>query len=481
MTLQTSGVITLNDLKTEWGTTNPVSLSQFYAGGAYVGANAINVPASGRIDLSDFYGVSNGWLNDYSSSTNSVIRDIRLSSSGFLYLAGWYSSSFYTYAAKVNAASGAIVWQKYLPRGLGNFDKVVLDSSDNSYYIGTAGTGFTWIVKYNSSGTLQWQYSIDNVGGGVSGSGVDSGGIVVDSSGNIYVNIATKITSRITVHATAKFNSSLTLQWIRGIGYPFTNDSTAYPIDLVVDSSGNVYATGWATPNNSNNIQPFLIKYDSFGNFQWNKTVSSLTYRPLGISIDSSNNVYVTMQNNNAPLSGTLLKVDTNGNLVWQRTIASQSMRQPSCDPSGNIFVGLGDSSGAGNGRIAKYNSSGVIQSESRLYTISSGTNATIERVEVSSSNIPYLLFKTFTGSDSSLVKKSAVNSYLPATVNIAYPGSGSVYYTYSASVPSDSAGTLTWQDASLLGDGVPIISLTAQAYTDTAAGSSLIKVNSAY
>lgn len=57
MTLQASGTITLKDIQDEFGGANPISLSEYYRGGAYVVNEAINngIPTSGAIQLSDFY------------------------------------------------------------------------------------------------------------------------------------------------------------------------------------------------------------------------------------------------------------------------------------------------------------------------------------------------------------------------------------------------------------------------------------------
>jgi hypothetical protein len=62
MALQTTGAITLAEIQTEFGGSNPISLSEYYAGGTYVpsGASGTNgaVPASGQISMSQFYGTS---------------------------------------------------------------------------------------------------------------------------------------------------------------------------------------------------------------------------------------------------------------------------------------------------------------------------------------------------------------------------------------------------------------------------------------
>lgn len=66
MTLPSSGIITLQDIATEFGGTAPHGLSEYYGAAA-------GIPSSGLIKISDFYGASGatdtGWLNPtYSTS-----------------------------------------------------------------------------------------------------------------------------------------------------------------------------------------------------------------------------------------------------------------------------------------------------------------------------------------------------------------------------------------------------------------------------
>lgn len=58
MTLPTSGPISLVDIQTEFGGPTPITLENYYRGGAYVLDTdyAPNVPVSGPISLSNFYG-----------------------------------------------------------------------------------------------------------------------------------------------------------------------------------------------------------------------------------------------------------------------------------------------------------------------------------------------------------------------------------------------------------------------------------------
>jgi hypothetical protein len=62
MTLPTSGPLSLSDIQTEFGGSNPISLSEYYAGGGLVPAGTSGtygaVPSSGAISLQNFYGTS---------------------------------------------------------------------------------------------------------------------------------------------------------------------------------------------------------------------------------------------------------------------------------------------------------------------------------------------------------------------------------------------------------------------------------------
>ena len=61
MALPSSGVLTLNDIQTEFGGTNPIDLSDYYRGGGLVPDTAGNagIPTSGVISVTDFYGAAN--------------------------------------------------------------------------------------------------------------------------------------------------------------------------------------------------------------------------------------------------------------------------------------------------------------------------------------------------------------------------------------------------------------------------------------
>lgn len=58
MALQTSGAISLANVQSEFGGSNPISINEYYRGGANVPNSSANssIPTSGTISLSNFYG-----------------------------------------------------------------------------------------------------------------------------------------------------------------------------------------------------------------------------------------------------------------------------------------------------------------------------------------------------------------------------------------------------------------------------------------
>jgi hypothetical protein len=71
MALPSSGPLSLSDIQAEFGGTNPISLSEYYKGGAFVLTTdfAPNVPTSGTIKISDFYGARKTTLTTVTFTT----------------------------------------------------------------------------------------------------------------------------------------------------------------------------------------------------------------------------------------------------------------------------------------------------------------------------------------------------------------------------------------------------------------------------
>ena len=59
MAVPSSGALDFTDLQDEFGGSNPISISEYYRNGGLVPSNNTNVPVSGTVALSDFYGAVN--------------------------------------------------------------------------------------------------------------------------------------------------------------------------------------------------------------------------------------------------------------------------------------------------------------------------------------------------------------------------------------------------------------------------------------
>lgn len=99
MAIPSSGAISLSTIQTEFGGANPISLSEYYAGGGLVPAGTSGtygaVPSSGAISIQNFYGTSNVVIS---------ITDQYISGSG---VSDAYAYYFLTAGGLVRASSEA--------------------------------------------------------------------------------------------------------------------------------------------------------------------------------------------------------------------------------------------------------------------------------------------------------------------------------------------------------------------------------------
>ena len=93
MPIPSSGAITLAMVQTEFGGSNPISLSEYYAGGGRVPSGTTGtygaVPSSGAISLRNFYGTSNvvisitdQFIDDFTAGSRNALTGYRLTSAG---------------------------------------------------------------------------------------------------------------------------------------------------------------------------------------------------------------------------------------------------------------------------------------------------------------------------------------------------------------------------------------------------------------
>jgi hypothetical protein len=241
-------------------------------------------------------------------------------------------------------SSGVMEWQKNLGGATTDaFNAIAVDSNDNIYTCGSVFNSLSnirriLVVKYNSSGGVEWQKVI----GGSVGNPDSGSSIAVDSSGNVYVLGSTSDNS-ITGPLIAKYNTSGTIVWRRRLN---TNAGSASGI--VLDSSGNFYISYLARPTtgtSSNDIG--IAKYDTNGTIVWQRRIgNTLDERPSAITVDNEGKIYVLGYNvssfGSPSIDALIFKYETDGSVLWQRSLGGTSGEDGTSivtDINGDIYI----------------------------------------------------------------------------------------------------------------------------------------------
>ena len=275
------------------------------------------------------------------------------------------------FIAKYNTY-GAVVWQKEFDYGGSNAKAIAVDGDGNVYatgytYSSGAGNVDVFIVKYSSIGAVVWQRTFG-------GTDEDIGnGIAVDGAGNVYITGYTASSGVGFVDVfIVKYNSSGGVVWQRTLGAENYDEG----VDIAVDGDGNVYVAGYS---NSYTTGTLVAKYSSGGTLSWQNNFIAMSAYGCGMSVDSSNNVYVAARidlssSEISDYSIAIIKYDTDGVPVWQRTISrtgtDETATGMSIDSSNNVYIiGYTSSVGGNDVFIAKYTSGGGLSWQRTLGT----------------------------------------------------------------------------------------------------------------
>jgi hypothetical protein len=197
----------------------------------------------------------------------------------------------------------------------------IIQTTDGGYAVAGftgsfSGNGDMYIVKFDSVGALQWSRTI----GGASWDGASSiiqttdGGYAVAGStnsfgagnGDIYI---------------VKLNSTGALQWSRTIGGASWDGASS-----IIQTTEGGYAVAGSTVSFSGNEDMYIVKLNSDGSLQWTKTLGGTDLDYATSVIQTTNGSYivagVTEIVSQKDDYVNIIKLDTNGTPQWNKTMS---------------------------------------------------------------------------------------------------------------------------------------------------------------
>src|SRR3989338_2652060 len=206
-------------------------------------------------------------------------------------------------------SNGNHLWNKTFNEDYFSSSSSLQQTSDGGYIV--AGRIFLnsydfWLIKTDASGNQQWNKTFD-------GGGEDFAHEVQITSDNGFILVGyTRSSGQGATDAwLIKTDSSGIPQWNKTFGG--SNHDQAYSVKQTTDD-GYILA-GQTDSFGSGNADVWLIKTDSLGNHEWNRTFSNPGGINFGSSVkETSDGGYII-----AGPTNTIIKTDSNGNQEWSR------------------------------------------------------------------------------------------------------------------------------------------------------------------
>ena len=310
-------------------------------GAGYSDVWLIKMDSFGKIEWNKTLGGSGV---DYASSVQQT------SDGGYIITGetGSYGAEYYDIWLIKTDNFGNLEWNKtFGEEGYYNYGNSVQQTSDEGYII-TGGIAHividhfesnTWLIKTNSVGNMEWNKSF-----GLEGQNVGTSVQETSDGGYIITGCTESYGAGMKDIWLIKTNSSGDMQWNKTFGG--TKEDIGNSIQLTSD--GGYIITGISGGD------IWLIKTNSSGDMQWNKTFGD-TDRGESVQ-QTSDSGYIITGSTNHYGNLLLLKTDSIGNIQWNKTYEGKfnDWGRSVCQTfdSGYIIVGVTRMHSAGNGDI---------------------------------------------------------------------------------------------------------------------------------
>ena len=260
--------------------------------------------------------------------------------------------------AKYDPEGNQLWMQQFGTNDFDFYGDMTLDSAGNVYLTGgtygnlgggSAGGQDAWVAKYDSLGNQLWLQQFGSYATEY------SSGVALDDAGNFYL---TGFTYGDLGGANAggedawvgKYDSLGNQLWVQQFG----TNSYDYSGGVAIDSSGNIYLTGETSGNlggvNAGYDDAWVAKYDSQGNQLWVQQFGSANWEDSsGLTVDAAGNVYLTGNTKSYPggfgepeYDFWVVKYDSEGNQIWLQqfgTGTADSSADVALDDTGNLYL----------------------------------------------------------------------------------------------------------------------------------------------
>ena len=320
--------------------------------------------------------VGDPWVATIGGSNEDKCHSVAVAPDGSVYFCG---QTFSAGAGSVDfllvkfSSSGIVQWQKTFGGSgadFGNYVAIAPDGSVYAYgYTTSAGAGnYDFLIaKFSSSGTVQWQKTLGD------SDGENGFSVAVAPDGSVYACGKTNSVNTLNTDLfLVKFSSSGTVQWQKRFG----GGNGDYGYSVAVASDGSVYVSGYTYVNGNKN-DLLLVKFSSSGTVQWQKTLGGSNDEiGTSVAVAPDGSVYVCGYTRSAGAGNTdllLAKFSSSGTVQWQKTLGGSGYEEGwsvAVAPDGSVYV-CGHTSSAGSGSydllLAKFSSSGTVQWQKTL------------------------------------------------------------------------------------------------------------------
>lgn len=178
-----------------------------------------------------------------------------------------------------------------------------------------------------------------------------------DSDGNFYAaGIHASSPNKIFL---VKFDSAGVLQWQRTIGSSATDAVNS----TFVTPTGDFFLTGSTSVSGTSNA--FLAKYNSSGVIQWQVRIGGATsLTSFGVTADSSGNPHIVVREASDPNKITAIKLNTSGVIQWQTTLTAFTSVPSKIVVDGNneLVISFGRLDSPNGVHVAKFGTGGALQ-----------------------------------------------------------------------------------------------------------------------